>query len=149
MCLIHKEKKINSFIWLGFKRRYILKWSHSFWNTEYKVHIKKIWKRIKTSRLVYPCKASASLANLTGMTSRIDLFLVIRTVQSPQSSQKKPKSHILLLTQLQPLEGVSKPLPALGSIHHRASTQTVPLKAHSQSKPDSSKKSLDKQLSGC
>lgn len=120
-----------------------------FRNTEYKVHIKKIWKRIKTSRLVYPCKASASLANLTGMTSRIDLFLVIRTVQSPQSSQKKPKSHILLLTQLQPLEGVSKPLPALGSMHHRASTQTVPLKAHSQSKPDSSKKSLDKQLSEC
>lgn len=61
-------------------------------NTEYKVHIKKMWEGIKTSRLVYPCKASASLANLTGMTTRIDFFLVIRTEQkqSPQPSQKKP-----------------------------------------------------------
>ena len=80
MCLIHKEKN-QQFHLTQFQKAMHSQMKPFFLNTEYKVHIKKMWEGIKTSRLVYPCKASASLANLTGMTTRIDFFLVIRTEQ--------------------------------------------------------------------
>lgn len=78
MCLIHKEKN-QQFHLTRFQKVMHSQMKPFFRNTESKVHIKKIWEGIKTSRLVYPCKASASLANLTGINVSIDIFLVIRT----------------------------------------------------------------------